>query len=90
MRRLGYALAVVLPFVTDIAAAQPVQLTNNQMDKVAAGHFEIDVSNVSVTMVDLWFRTSFDVPTGNHIVCSACYLNITSPVFSIASKFGPP
>jgi hypothetical protein len=90
MRRLGFALAVVLSSVTGIAAAQSVQLTNNQMDKVAAGHLEIDVSNVSITISDLWFRTSLDVPTGNHIVCPNCYLNITSPVFSLASKFGPP
>jgi hypothetical protein len=90
MRRLGFVLAAALLFVTGVAAAQPVQLTNNQMDKVAAGHFEIDVSNVSITMIDLWFRTSLDVTTGNRIVCPACYLNITSPTLSIASKFGPP
>ena len=90
MRQLGFSLAVVLLFATGVAAAQPVQLTNNQMDRVAAGHFELDVTNVSVTMSDLWFRTSLDVPTGNHIVCSACYLNITGPMLSLASKFGPP
>jgi len=37
MRRLGLVVAAVLPLVAGTAVAQPVQLTNSQMDKVAGG-----------------------------------------------------
>jgi len=89
MRRLVLAMAAVLPCVAGTASAQPLQLTNDQMDKVVAGHFELDRSNVSVTMLDLWFTPYLLEPTPNTINCPTCYLRIISPRFSVGSQFGP-
>ncbi|MGE0258717.1 MAG: hypothetical protein AB7H71_12855 [Alphaproteobacteria bacterium] len=90
MRRLAFAVATVLPLVAaGVAVAQPAQLTNNQMDKVSAGFLEIDQSNTSATILSMFFRTSLFVTTPNTITCTTCYLVINSPVFSVASQFGP-
>jgi len=89
MRQLGLVVAIVLSVVAGTAAAQPMQLTSNQMDKVVAGHFEMDVSNTSVTMLDIWFTPYLLTPTPNTIACPNCYLRIISPRFSIVSQFGP-
>jgi len=85
MRHWGIA-AAVLSLVAGAAAAQPLQLTNSQMDKVSAGHFELDRSNVSVTMVDIWFRPDVLDSTPNTVVCPSCYLLIVSPHISIGSQ----
>ena len=78
-----------LPFFLAAAAAQPALLTDKQMDKVNAGHTEIDVSNTSVTVVEFWQRAYLTEPTGNTISCSRCYLLIVTPTLSVASQFGP-
>jgi hypothetical protein len=88
MRRLGLVVAAVLPLVAGAAAAQPVQLTNSQMDKVAGGLFEIDRSNSSVTVVDFWFTRGVDIPTPS-VLCSSCYLIINTQKLKIVSQFGP-
>jgi len=80
MNKLLYGLAV-LPFVAGVAMAQPpVQLSDNQMDKVTAGWdlIEMDLSNTSLTSV-LVYHTP---PTGP---CSACYLDLRSPAISVQS-----
>jgi len=87
MRRLGLVVAAVLPLVAGTAVAQPVQLTNSQMDKVAGGVFEIDRSNSSVTVVDFWFTRGLD-PTPS-VLCSSCYLIINTQRLKIVSQFGP-
>jgi len=90
MRRLAFSVAAVLPFfVAGAVAAQPAQLTNDQMDKVSAGFLEIDRSNTSVTAVSIFFRPYLLDPTPNTIVCSSCYLVINSSLLSVASQFGP-
>ena len=88
MRRLGFVVAAVLSLVAGAAAAQPVQLTNNQMDRVAAGHLEILLSNSSVTVVDHWWASTPDVPTPN-LSCPSCYLVINLQKLKIVSSFGP-
>ena len=90
MTRLLYSLAALPIFVT-AALAQPMQLTDRQLDKISAGYFEIDVSNTSLTIVSIWFRPSlYDETTPNLIVCPTCYLLIVNPVFSVASHFEQP
>jgi hypothetical protein len=85
---------VVLPFLSTVALAQPagsapqpaqpMQLSENQMDSVTAGFSltEVDISNTTWTAVSVW------EPGGNTISCSACYLSVTSPALSVASVFG--
>lgn len=90
MRRWAFSLTAALSlFVAGAAAAQSVQLTNNQMDKVSAGFLEIDRGNTGTTVLSMFFRPSIFDPTPNTINCSSCYLQINSPVLSIASQFGP-
>jgi len=96
MRRLLHGLAI-LPFLGGAAWSEPPQLTKSdpirltsaQMDKVSAGFFEIDRSNTSVTMVDIFQRAYLLEPTGNTLSCSTCYLLIITPTISVASQFGP-
>ena len=79
MNKLLYGLAV-LPFVAGVAMAQPpVQLSDNQMDKVTAGWGlrELDVSNTSVTLV-----TVYHTPPA---ACSGCFLDLRSPAISVQS-----
>ena len=89
MNRFLCGLAA-LPLLGGVAVAQqPTPLTSQQMDRVIAGHTEIDVSNTSVTVVEFWTRTYLTDPTGNTISCPSCYLLIVTPTFSVASQFGP-
>jgi hypothetical protein len=82
MKALLYGIAA-LPFLVTFASAEPVQLTNNQMDKVTAGFAfrETTVSNVSWTQVSLY--------AGPLTPCGECFLVISNPALSIESKFGP-
>jgi hypothetical protein len=85
MKSLLYGLAA-LPLLAGVALAQePLKLSDQQMDKVTAGWDlrEIDISNTSVTAVAIYQRPS------NTISCSACFLLINNPAFSVASAFGP-
>jgi hypothetical protein len=59
------------------------------MDKVNAGHFELDVSNTSVVAISLFGRSYLTEPTGNAISCSTCFLLINSPTFAIGVSFAP-
>jgi hypothetical protein len=76
---------LALPLLTGaaMAAQQPVQLTNAQMDHVTAGWYlsETDGSNTSWTHVSVY--------TDPYYCCSSCYLNLTSSSISVQSKFGP-
>jgi hypothetical protein len=78
-----------LPFLAGIALAQqPMQLTNQQMDTVAAGTLIVETSNTSATAVSI-FQTSYLLDsTPNTITCPGCYLLINSPKFSLAAQFG--
>jgi hypothetical protein len=76
MKRLIFGVAA-LPLLTGLAlAGQPVQLTDNQMDKVTAGvvFSEVDISDLSVSSI------AINEP---QIPCSGCYLNIVSPFFNL-------
>jgi hypothetical protein len=88
MRRLLCSLAV-LPLLAGVAAAQPLQLTDRQMDRVAGGFFEIDRSNTSVTILSIFQRPYLLDSTGNTLSCPTCYLLIVTPTISIGSQFGP-
>ena len=88
MKRLLHAFAV-LPFLVATAAAQPMQLSNDQMDKIHAGYFELDLSNTSATIVSIFQRPYLTDPTPNTISCPSCFLLIVTPTFSVASQFGP-
>lgn len=84
MKRLLYGL-VALPFIASVAlAGQPTQLSDQQMDKVTAGFTfdEITISNTSWTQVAIGFNPAL-------VPCSACYLTIVSPPFSIQSAMQP-
>ena len=75
-------------FLAGTALAQPMQLTAAQMDKVTAGHLEIDVSNTSVTVLSIFQRPYLMESTPNAIICPSCFLLIVSPAISVASQFG--
>jgi len=83
MKKLLFGLAA-LPFVAAVALAdQPVQLSDNQMDKLTAG-FDLrrtEISNTSWTQISIY--------AGPLTPCAACYLTITSRPFSVESAFGP-
>ena len=89
MRNLLHGLATV-PFLVATALAQPTQLTDKQMDKVSAGFLEIDVSNIGLAVVSLFFRPYLLQETPNTIGCPTCYLLINSYAFSVAAHFGQP
>jgi hypothetical protein len=79
-----------LSVIASVALAQqPVQLTNQQMDKIAAGTLILEMSNTSATAVSIFQRAYLTEPTPNVIVCPGCYLLINSLTFSIAAQFGP-
>jgi hypothetical protein len=89
MKRLFRGLAA-LPLLAGTVLAQPMQLTDKQMDKVSAGFLEIDVSNTSLVVVSLFFRPYLLDETPNTIGCSTCYLLMVNPTFSVAAHFGQP
>jgi len=80
----------VLPFLAASALAEPMQLSNEAMDKVSAGFFELDASNTSLTIVSIFQRPYLTDPTPNTITCPSCYLLIVTPTLSVAAQFGPP
>jgi len=79
----------VLPFLAAGALAEPMQLSNAQMDKVSAGTFLLEQSNTSVTIISIFQRPYLTDPTPNTITCPSCYLLIISPTLSIGAQFGP-
>lgn len=84
MRKLLYGLAA-LPLLAGVAlAAEPMQLSSLQMDKVTAGWdlAEVDISNTSVTVVSIYERPH------NTITCPGCYLLINNFAFSVGSQIG--
>jgi hypothetical protein len=83
----GFAASLLLG---SSALAQPSPLSNAQLDRVSAGFFELDVTNVGVTAVSLFFTPNLTDPTPNTIHCNSCYLTIISPFFSVAGAFGHP
>ena len=89
MKKLLHGLAA-LPFLAASAFAQPMQLSDKQMDKVSAGFFHIEVGNTGGAALSLWFRPFLTDETPNFISCSSCYLVISTPTLSIASFIGKP
>jgi hypothetical protein len=86
MKSVLYGLAA-LPFLAGVAAAgQPMQLSDNQMDKVTAGFaFNIiETSNTSWTQI----RADADEGGGSLVSCGACYLTITNNALSVQAAFG--
>ena len=91
MKKLLLGLAV-LPFLAGVSlAGQPQALTDQQMDKVAAGFdfMETDVNNVGATAV-LVNRGSAETPDG------CCFVSIRGTSypsgvvsFQLFSAFGP-
>ena len=96
LKRLLHGLAA-LPLLTGVALAEtpkqssdgkalakhPMQLSEQQMDRVTAGFrfFEVDIFNTGSTIVSVY------QPKGNIIVCADCYLLINTPSLSVASRF---
>jgi hypothetical protein len=70
------AMAMAQPTVQ---VREPLLLTEQQLDGARAGWSleEIDVSNTSVTLVEVY---GHDDPS-----CTGCYLNISSPAISVLS-----
>ncbi|HUK11307.1 MAG TPA: hypothetical protein VLX09_25800 [Stellaceae bacterium] len=93
MRKLLLGLAV-LPFLAGVSlAGQPQALTDQQMDKVAAGFdfAEMDVNNVGAT--DILVDKTLAVPSG---CASSCFINIQGTTypsgvqsFQLYAVFGP-
>ena len=76
-----------------VLAKQPMQLTEQQMDKVTAGWDlrETDIFNTGIVWVSVYERTNTSPPvftTGNVINCAACYLLINNFAISIGSQIG--
>jgi hypothetical protein len=94
MKKLLIGLAV-LPFLAGVSlAGQPQALTDQQMDKVAAGFdfAELDVNNVGATMVVVNHGPL--VPAGES--CGVCFVSISGTSypsgvnsFQLFSVFGP-
>ncbi len=91
MKKLLCGLAA-LPLLAGVAMAQPLQLTNTQMDKVTAGWSltETDMSNTSLVTISVYQGTPPGAMNGL-APCSACYLDIESPAISVqATAFSFP
>jgi hypothetical protein len=96
MTRVLYGLAA-LPLLAGVALAetpqqtnggkalakQPMQLTEQQMDKVTAGwqFLEIDTFNTGFTIVAVYLGP-------NTLTCPTCYLLINNFAISVASQIG--
>jgi hypothetical protein len=89
MKTFLRALAAFLLLSGAAFAQSPVQLTDQQMDRVTAGFLTVDGSNTSSTVVSIFQRAWLTEPTGNFVICSGCYLVINTPTISVASQFGP-
>jgi hypothetical protein len=89
MKKLLHGL-VALPLLAASAFAQPMQLTDKQMDKVSAGFFFLEVHNTGGAAFSLFFRPYLTDETPNYIKCDSCYLVISTPTFSLASFIGRP
>jgi hypothetical protein len=88
----GVALAETPKNVTAVkmSAKQPMQLTDQQMDKVNAGFLELGIFNSGLEVASLFFTPNLGEGTDNYIRCDGCYLLIVTPRFSVASSFGMP
>jgi hypothetical protein len=106
MTRVLYGLAA-LPLLAGVAMAetpkqsnhgkaitkQPMQLSEQQMDKVTAGWdlLEVDVFNTGITWVSVYEHrtgTTGVFGPGNTIVCASCYLVISNFALSVSSQIG--
>jgi hypothetical protein len=83
MKKLLCGLAA-LPLLAGVALAQPLQLTNNQMDKVTAGfaYAELDLGNTSQVTLSVYQGTPPGAANGL-APCAACYLDIEGPAISV-------
>jgi len=100
MRKLLLGLAV-LPFLAGVSpAGQPQALTDQQLDKVAAGFdfFEFDVNNVGATQVEVNRPGAVTTASGAVVPCPAslCFVSITGTTypsgvqsFQLYAIFGP-
>jgi len=79
MKSLLYGIAV-LPFLATLAAAEPQQLSNNQMDQVTAGFrlLELEVFNTGSVVTSVYGPAPL-------APCANCYLNIRSATVDISA-----
>ena len=90
MKRLFHGLAA-LPLLAGTVLAQPMQLTDKQMDKVSAGFLEIDRSNTSLVVVSLFFRPYLLDETPQYDRPLYLLSVYGQPdFFSVAAHFGQP
>ena len=102
MTKVLYGLAA-LPLLAGVAfaqtptdskasAKQPMQLTEQQMDKVTAGWdlYERDIFNTGIVYVSIYERQNTNPSTiaGNTIVCTTCYLLLNNFAISVGSQIG--
>jgi hypothetical protein len=90
MMKLFCGLASAALLFAGSAFAEPMPLSNSQMDQVNAGFLEIDDSNTSVTVISLFQKPTPFIQIPNVISCQGCFLLIISSTLSVGSKFGPP
>ena len=92
MKRFLIGLAV-LPFLAGVSlAAQPVPLTNAQMDAITAGFDFIEVDTTNIGVVGVAVNAAAPAAT-----CSNCYLNVVNTYYNdpttiamqTVAKFGP-
>jgi hypothetical protein len=89
MKKLVCGLAASSLLLGANAFAEPVQLSNPEMDSVNAGFFELDMGNTSTVAVSIWRTDGMYTPTPNTIHCNGCYLVIVTPHIAIGALFGP-
>lgn len=84
MKSLLFGIAA-LPFLANFAAADPLQLSSNQMDKVTAGWTiqEVDVFNTGRTQLGVY--APLPIAPATFCAPDGCYLNISSPTINIQS-----
>ena len=74
-----------------VLAKQPMQLTEQQMDKVTAGWdlYERDIFNTGIVYVSIYERQNTNPSTiaGNTIVCTTCYLLLNNFAISVGSQW---
>jgi hypothetical protein len=89
MKKLICGLAASSLLLGASAVAQPIQLSNPEMDRVNAGFFELDMGNTSTVAVSIWRTESMYTPTPNTIHCTGCYMVIVTPHIAVGAIFGP-
>ena len=91
MKRLISGLAIVPFFASVSLAAQPIPLSDGQLDAVTAGFDFVEIERQNTGVYGVW--VNLPAPT-----CSTCYLVVTNtyfdnpsapPAMVTQSQFGP-